>query len=81
MKLVLQPSRQLSWMQLLEDVLFSIGKYRAMKLKSFCLISSLVLYLKKVVLLLVLNIPRLKSTRHGCLYAEGNMLYMSKRQV
>lgn len=81
MKPVLRPSRQLSWMQLLEDVLFSIVKYKAMKLKSFCLISNHVLSLKKVEFLLVSNILRLKNIRHGCLYAEGNMLYMSKRQV
>ncbi|KAG5559194.1 hypothetical protein RHGRI_008940 [Rhododendron griersonianum] len=48
MKLVLQPSRPSNWMQLLVDVLFSIVKYKAVKLKSSSLILNHVLYLKKV---------------------------------
>ena len=73
MKRVLQLSRQLSWMQLLEDVLFSIVKYKVMKLKSSSLISNHVSYLKKVELPQVLNMLRLKNIRHGCLCAKGNM--------
>ena len=81
MKLVLQPSRQSSWMQPWEDGLFSIVKYKAMRLKSSFLISNHASYLKKVEFPLVLNMLRLKNIQYGCLYAKGNMWYMSKRQV
>lgn len=75
MKLVLQPSRPSNWMQLLVGVLFSIVKYKAMKLKSSSLILNHVLYLKKVEFHLVLNMWRLRSTLRGCLFAKESMLF------
>ena len=76
MKLVRQPSRRLNLMQLLEDVLFSIVKYRAMKPKSFYPILNRVLYLKKVEFLQDSSMLRLKNTRRGYMFAKENMLFM-----
>ena len=75
MKLVLQQSRPLNWMQLLVGVLFSIVKYKAMKLRSSFLILNHVLYLKKAEFLLDLSMLRLKSTRRGCMFAKESMLF------
>jgi hypothetical protein len=68
-------------MQLLEDVLFSIVKYRVTKLQNSYLILNHALYLKKVELHLGSNMLRLKNTLHGCLFAKENMSSMSKRQA
>lgn len=80
MKQVVLPSKQLNLMQHLEVVQYSIVKYRAMKLRSSYLILNHVLYLKKVVLLLGSNMPRLKNTRLACLSAKESALFMWKRQ-
>jgi len=68
-------------MPLLEAVLYSIVKYRAMKQRSSYLILNHVLYHKKVELRLASNIPRLRNTRLACLFAQENMLSMWTRQV
>lgn len=70
-------------MQPLGAVLFNIVKYKAMRLRNSSLISNLALYHSKVGSHLVSNILKLmsKSTPHDYLFAEENMLSMSKRQV
>lgn len=81
MKLVLQPSKLLNWMQPLEDVLSSTVKCKAMRQRSSYHISNRALYHKKVEFPLGLNMQRLKNTRLRCMFAKENVLFMLKRQV
>lgn len=74
MKLGQQLSKLLNLMQLSEDVLCNIGKFKAMNPTNFCRTSNLVSYHWREVLHLGLKNLRKKNLKHDCLSAEENEL-------